>query len=78
MGEVLQLIRQTVSHETVAALEALLQEAQAGKITGLAYVAIHQGGDFTADAVGLQNSTMFWGLARLKHHLITRPDPPTS
>lgn len=38
--------------QVLEALSYLLQEAQAGRITGLAYVALKPGLDFTANVVG--------------------------
>lgn len=42
----------TVSAETVSELETLLAEARSGKLTGLAYVAMHRGSDFSVNARG--------------------------
>lgn len=52
MGEVVQLIASPVCQETVNELVALLQEARAGELVGLAYVAMHPGQVYTANVVG--------------------------
>jgi len=40
------------SGDTVRALEALLKEARAGKVVGLAWIALKPGGSFEVDVVG--------------------------
>lgn len=55
MGPNLQLVKVnplTVSAETISELETLLAEAKAGQITGLAYVALHRGAEFSVCARG--------------------------
>lgn len=50
--ELVQVRRIEVSAETVAELETLLAEAKSGALTGLAYVALHQGADYSVNARG--------------------------
>jgi hypothetical protein len=52
MSAVLTLIPNTISLETVQILTRLLHEAQTGELVGFAYVAIHRGYEFEADATG--------------------------
>ncbi len=53
MGEIVRLVQHAVSDETVAALSYLLQEARAGHVVGLAYIALHNSSsDYSADATG--------------------------
>lgn len=52
MGAILSLVHPVISLETVEALSLLLSQAQAGQITGLAYVALHKGHEYSADSVG--------------------------
>lgn len=51
MGELL-LLAPAVSSDAVAALEELLAEAKAGRVIGLAWVALHAGRTFTMDIAG--------------------------
>ena len=48
----LHLVTPTVDRETVETLHRLLKEAQAGRIVGFAYVALHCGPDYSGDVVG--------------------------
>lgn len=52
MGRVLTIVPPGVSKDTIQALTYLLQEARAGNITGLAYVAMHKANDFSIDHAG--------------------------
>lgn len=52
MGQIVKLVPDAVSKETIDTLSALLQEARAGKIIGVAYVALHKGRHYSADNVG--------------------------
>jgi hypothetical protein len=52
VGQLFQLVNDTVSPETIEALAQLLEDARAGRIIGLAWVARHRGSDFTVDAAG--------------------------
>lgn len=52
MGKVLDLVRPQLSTSTVEALTYLLREAQEGKITGLAFVAMRPGQALESDATG--------------------------
>jgi hypothetical protein len=40
------------SPETVKVLRYLLGEAEAGRVTGLAFVALHQGNDYSTGVIG--------------------------
>jgi hypothetical protein len=53
MAAILKLVLPQVSLTTVEVLTYLLSEAQAGRIVGLAYVAMHNQQNHTADVVGL-------------------------
>lgn len=52
MGELLKLVPIVVSEETIGALEMLLDEAKAGRIVGLAWVALRPGPHFEGDIAG--------------------------
>lgn len=81
MGHVLHLVQQAVSKDTVDALEFLLQEARAGRVIGLAYVALHNSHDYTVDMAGFTKTAP--SLTRGAVHtlddelaaLIRKPDP---
>lgn len=47
-----QLVQPVVDSETVGTLEKLLVDAKAGRVVGLAYVALHHGPDYSGDVVG--------------------------
>lgn len=51
-GVVLSLVRPTVSADTVKAAEYLLQEARAGRVIGLAWVALQPGYGYEVDWAG--------------------------
>ena len=51
-AKVVSLVGQVVSRETVEDLEHLLREALAGRIIGLAYVAMHKTFAYTVDISG--------------------------
>jgi hypothetical protein len=51
-GPVLKLITNARSTDTVEALEHLLEEARAGRVIGIAYVAMHKTYDYTIDIAG--------------------------
>lgn len=73
MGEVVKLVPSPVSQDTVDELFALLQEARAGKIIGLTYVALHPGKEFTADVVGQSRKVPLFTLGtvqRLNQYLL--------
>lgn len=53
MAAILHLVLPKVSPTTVEVLKLLLAEAQAGRIVGLAYVAMHSQNEHTSDVVGL-------------------------
>lgn len=71
-AEVIRLVVEHVSSDTVRALEQLLLDARAGRIVGLAYVAMHKVYDYTVDAAGecRRSPTLARGmLARLDDEL---------
>lgn len=51
-GKVVRLVRPAVSREAVEELEHLLREAKAGRVIGLAYVAMHKAYDYSVDIAG--------------------------
>lgn len=61
------------SEETIKELEALLDEAKAGTLTGIAYVAVHQGSDYSLNARGAARLCPVYtlGMLRSLEHLIT-------
>ena len=58
----LSIVQPLIDQSTVDALKNLLEEAQRGRIVGLAYIALKRGPDYSADVVG----------AALQHPLLTR------
>lgn len=56
-GKVVRLVPSAISQDTIAALEDLLTEARAGRVVGLAYVAMHKVYDYTVDVAGECKST---------------------
>ena len=66
MGLVVKLVPSPVSKDTVDELAALLQEARAGKVIGLAYVALHKGQVFTADYVGQAKAAPIFTLGAIR------------
>lgn len=48
----LHVIAAPVDQHTVDTLNKLLEEARSGKIVGIAYVALHQGPDYSGDVIG--------------------------
>lgn len=48
----LAVVHPTVDRDTLEALERLVSAAKAGRIVGLAYVALHCGPDYSGDVVG--------------------------
>jgi hypothetical protein len=48
----LALVGPRIDRETLEALEQLVADAKAGRIVGLAYVALHAGTDYSGDVVG--------------------------
>lgn len=51
-ASVIRLVPDTVSEETIRALEFLLKEAKAGRVIGLALIAMHRIDDYSVDATG--------------------------
>jgi hypothetical protein len=61
------LVPRRASKETIEVLTALLAEARAGQVVGLAYVAVHLNGIYTADATGDCKSARTLTLGALLH-----------
>lgn len=57
------LIKPDVSHETIAALEYLLQEAKEGNLIGLVYGAALRGKDYFVDTAGESHRNPLFGLS---------------
>lgn len=72
MGRPIHLIGHPVDEETVTALTQLLEAAQAGRIVGIAYVALHHGPDYSGDVVGHAKSHPIFtlGIARALEDLV--------
>lgn len=70
----LQAIKAIPDSEVVDTLSSLLQEALAGKITGLAYVALERSEEHSADVVGRARTAPLigLGLARALEHKLAR------
>ena len=51
-GKIFRLAKAAISHDAVDALEHLLAEARAGRVIGLAYVAMHKAYDYSVDIAG--------------------------
>ena len=56
-------LRQPVSHDTVKCLQTLLEQAQAGKIVGLAYTAMAANREFFYSACGEAHRNPAWATA---------------
>lgn len=77
MGRVVRLAQRRASKETIEALTALLAEAKAGEVIGIAYVAFHAGTEYTGDALGsakLAPSLTIGTLYKLAHRLLHDDD----
>lgn len=72
MGRVVRLVQRQASKETIDALTALLAEAKAGEIVGLAYVALQPHGKYTGDAIGTARTarTLTLGALLSLQHLL--------
>ena len=66
MGTVIHLAQTRPSKETIEVLTALLSEARAGKIIGLAYVAVHKQAEFSADLTGTAKTSPLLTLGMLE------------
>jgi hypothetical protein len=66
VGDILKLVEPTVSPETVAVLTDLLQQAKAGQVVGVAFVAVHNLQDYTVDVAGVVRirPTLIRGMVR--------------
>jgi hypothetical protein len=72
---VLVLIKPCVDAETVETLQGLLKEAQAGRIVGMAYVALLRQNQYQGDLVGTAKTTplLARGLCRALEDAISSP-----
>lgn len=52
MGEVITLVREAANQETVNALRAMLREAEAGTICGVAAIVTYRGGEYAGFLTG--------------------------
>lgn len=70
----LKLVKSAPDSEVIKALTLLLQEAQAGRITGLAYVTLETGSGFSADVIGQCRSSklLSLGLARALEEAVSK------
>jgi hypothetical protein len=71
---VLKLIQPCVDAETVAALQALLKDAQAGRIVGMAYVVLCRRNQYQGDLVGTAKTSplLARGLCRALEDAISK------
>lgn len=70
--EPFSLAQRHLSHDTIEALEQLLDEAKRGRVIGLAYVAMYKRREYVTDAAGeaYRNPTFSRGMvAALDDHL---------
>lgn len=66
MSASLQLVKQQPDKDTVETLQGLLRAAQDGRVSGFAYVALHDGQEFTGDAVGRAKESPFQTIGLLR------------
>lgn len=52
MGTRLSIVQDRADQETIEAISRLLDEAKAGNVTGLAFVTIRKGGDYSGEVAG--------------------------
>lgn len=69
-----RLVRNVADKDTVAALKQLLREAEAGRVVGLAYVALERRERFSADVVGRVRSypILAFGITKILEETINR------
>lgn len=74
MGGILILAGPRPDPETVALLSRLLADAQAGKVIGIAYVALHSQDEYSGDVVGqcLRSPLLSRGICRCLEDTIAR------
>lgn len=74
MPRCLYLVPLAVNQDTIQVLERLLQEARAGRILGLAYVALHHQHEYSADMVGsaLESPLLSRGICRALEDVIAQ------
>ena len=70
----LQLVPTLPSRDTISALEHLLAEARAGRVIGLAYVAMHKTDAYSVDLAGeaQRSLTLTRGMVKLLDDEIAR------
>lgn len=70
----LHAVRACPNQDVVLVLTQLLEEAKAGKITGLAYAVIEQGSRYSADVVGRAKTSplIALGIARALEETVAR------
>ena len=56
-----------ISQDTVETLETLLEQAKAGELVGLAYVAVYRGAEYECDTTGYaaEHTTLTIGMMRV-------------
>jgi hypothetical protein len=52
MNEPFKLVTQTISHDSIEALQTLLKQAETGNLIGVAFVAMYNQGGYLVDAAG--------------------------
>lgn len=62
----LSLVRKQADRATVEAISRLLADAEAGNITGIAYVVVKPGGDYSGDVAGRLSTLPIYTLGLLK------------
>lgn len=75
MKKTFSLARDTISHDSVEALEALLEEARQGKLIGLAFVAMYKDRYYVTNTAGeaYRNPVFTCGmLASLNYQLMRK------
>lgn len=74
MGQPLYIVEPRQDHATVEALSKLLEAARAGKIIGLAFVALHNHDEYSADLVGqaLRSPLLSRGICRALEDAIAK------
>lgn len=75
-GELVKLAPTTVNTEIVAILKKMLEEAEKGELTGLAYVGAYKGRGRYSRGVfgGMMGQQLLFGLAQLQHRIVSEAD----
>lgn len=73
----LRLVQPQADKATVEALTILLEKAKQGGVVGFAYVALHQGGQYSGDVIGRARRFPIYalGLVRKLENLIDQLAP---